>query len=271
MSEKQEVVYTARDKQQAHLLRNLLEEAGIEAAVTADPFSLGAGDDGAARVVVAEEDADDARRMAEELERQGGISEAPADDEGPVELAEWPTCPECGARRTTTCPVCQTSGTDFPQADTRFAGSLELEKGATPTSCGCGSGGCSSGAAKTCCESTSSKAGEVEADDAPAQGADETGESQARADAETPNEEAAEEPYGPRLVLTCTTCDEPFVPEHAGRCEWCGHEFADGYPVDVVEGPPEEEIPMRAWIVMIGLGALAIAAIAYFMLLVPRS
>lgn len=265
MSEKQAVVYTAQDKQQAHVLRNLLEEAGIKAAVTGDPFSAGTDDDAAARVVVAEEDAEEARRLAEELERQGGIAPAPAEseddeDEGLMELAEWPTCPECSARRTTTCPVCQTSGTDFPQADARFAGSLKLEKGAAPMSCGCGSGACSSGAAKS-----RDASAPVEAD------ADKVEEAAATDDAAPSGEDAQEEPRAPRLVLTCTTCDEPFVPEHARRCEWCGHEFPDGYPVDVVEGPPEEELPTRALVVMIGLGVLAIAAIAYFLMLVPGS
>ena len=69
--------------------------------------------------------------------------------------------------------------------------------------------------------------------------------------------------------LTCTMCDEPFEPKHARRCEWCGHEFADGYPVDVHEGPPPEEMNSRVLAVMVGLGLLAIGGIAYFLFLVP--
>lgn len=30
--------------------------------------------------------------------------------------ADWPSCPHCNRPRLTTCPVCQTSGTDFPAA-----------------------------------------------------------------------------------------------------------------------------------------------------------
>jgi hypothetical protein len=38
----------------------------------------------------------------------------------------------------------------------------------------------------------------------------------------------------PALLVLCMQCDEPFTPEFAGRCEWCGHEFPDGFapPVD---------------------------------------
>jgi len=267
MSEKQAVIYTARNKQQAHVLRNLLEEAGIEAAVTGEVLSDGSGVDAAgwvtaARVVVAQEDVKAARRLVEELERRGALAaaagQAHAAEQGAVELAEWPACPECGARRATTCPVCQTSGTDFPQADSEFTASLELEEGARPISCGCGSGGCSSRGPKTGDESVPAEA-------------DAGGEAEAGAEAEggARDEAAHEEPRAPGLVLTCTTCDEPFDPQFLKRCEWCGHEFPDGYPVDVAEGPPEEEITPRALAVMVALGLLAIGAIAYFLFLVP--
>lgn len=259
MSEKQAVVYTARDKQQAHVLRNLLEEAGIEAVVTGHLVSEGTGVEAAgwatvARVMVAEQDAKAARRLVEQFE--GRPPPAPAagqaPEQGAVELAEWPVCPECGARRATTCPVCQTSGTDFPQADSEFMASPELEEGAGPTSCDCGSGGCSSSGPKTGDESAPAEADAAEVAGAGAR-----------------DEASHEEAGAPGLVLTCTTCDEPFDPQFLKRCEWCGHEFPDGHPVDVVEGPPEEEITPRALAVMVALGLLAIGAIAYFLFLVP--
>jgi hypothetical protein len=261
MSQRQAVIYTARNKQQAHLLRNLLEEAGIEAAVTGDLLADGTGVDAvgwatAARVVVAEEDAKAARRLAEEFDRRGATAAAAArpdvSPEGPTELAEWPSCPECGARRTTTCPICHTSGTDFPQADWQFTGSPEPGDGATPVSCGCGSEGCSSREAKTGDEPAQAEAGAADV-----------------AEADGPGETAQEEPPAPRLVLTCTTCDEPFEPQFLKRCEWCGHEFPEGLPVDVAEGPPEEEITTRAIVVMIALGVLALGTIAYFLFLIP--
>ena len=252
---KQAVVYTARDKQQAHLLRSLLEEAGFEAAVTGEASCEDPGADAAAagtgvQVVVARRDASAARRLIEDLDRRGALASAPgrapAAEQEDVELAEWPCCPECGARRTTTCPVCQTSGTDFPQADSDFAASLELEKPAAPTSCDCGSGGCCSRG--------------------PA-----TGDQSALAEPEAgASDEAGHEPAcRPGLVVMCTMCDEPFEPQFLRRCEWCGHEFPDGHPVDVAEGPPGEEITPRALAVMFALGLLAIGAIAYFLLLVP--
>ena len=29
----------------------------------------------------------------------------------------WPTCPQCGRRRSTFCPICQTAGAEFPPAE----------------------------------------------------------------------------------------------------------------------------------------------------------
>lgn len=35
-------------------------------------------------------------------------------------LAVWPVCPQCGRRRSTTCPICNVSGNLFPLADADF-------------------------------------------------------------------------------------------------------------------------------------------------------
>ena len=32
----------------------------------------------------------------------------------------WPICPQCGSRRITACPICHTSGTSFPPADSNY-------------------------------------------------------------------------------------------------------------------------------------------------------
>jgi len=37
------------------------------------------------------------------------------------------------------------------------------------------------------------------------------------------------DPPSPRPLLLCIQCDEPFTPEYARDCEWCGHEFPDGF------------------------------------------
>jgi len=73
----------------------------------------------AARVVVAEQDAAEARKIAEQFDRQTA-HEPTADDQPAKETAEWtdwPICPECGERRSARCPVCGASGTHFPLAD----------------------------------------------------------------------------------------------------------------------------------------------------------
>ena len=60
----------------------------------------------------------------------------------------------------------------------------------------------------------------------------------------------------------CPSCDEPFVPEFPRRCEWCGHEFSDGY--DLEDHLEREAIPVQAMIVILGLVILVLVACAYF-------
>jgi hypothetical protein len=143
----------------------------------------------------------------------------------------WPQCPQCDALRITKCPVCETAGTDFPQADPEFIGTPGLAETAQPMSCGCGSGGCPSGHAP---------------------------------DAADPREAPPSEADAPPLMLICSTCDEPFVPEHPRRCEWCGHEFEDGYDVEPKSREPGEPISGRAIAVIVGLLVLGIVFVAYF-------
>ena len=125
MGGNQIVIYRARTAEDAHMLKNMLDEAGIRAMVTNDALADGAGTDilgwpSLARVVVDEDDALTARRIAVEFDRQeirariDQPAEAAAD--GPVPN-DWPTCPECGQRRTTSCVACGTSGSRFPPAD----------------------------------------------------------------------------------------------------------------------------------------------------------
>jgi hypothetical protein len=64
-------------------------------------------------------------------------------------------------------------------------------------------------------------------------------------------------------MVICPTCDEPFVPEHPSRCEWCGHHFPDGYAVDVVESE-SEQLNSRVIVAAMGLGGLLLALAVYF-------
>ncbi len=140
MIEGQTVIYTARTVQDAHQLKNLLAEERIEAVVLTDTAltdtsQLGLGVDAAgwatgARVVVAEEDARRARQLAVRFDRKAASATGRAEDavagegsmteESPMVLDVWPKCPECDARRWTRCPICNTTGRDFPAVDMGF-------------------------------------------------------------------------------------------------------------------------------------------------------
>jgi uncharacterized paraquat-inducible protein A len=130
------VIYSAASTQQAWLLKNLLAECGITAWVVNDAIQLAGGElpigwTAAARVVVSADDAADARRMAEAFDRQTAhapqdSTEAAAadasvvpgeDDASDDQWPDWPCCPRCGERRSARCPICETSGSDFPLAD----------------------------------------------------------------------------------------------------------------------------------------------------------
>jgi hypothetical protein len=144
---------------------------------------------------------------------------------------DWPRCPACGGLRITRCPICRTAGTDCAEADPDFVGMVDVDQGAEPTSCGCGSGGCTAGA------------GGGESPEQP--------------------EFPAEPP--PRMLL-CPTCDDPFVPEYARRCDSCGHEYTDGYDPEP-ERNADERISARAIAATLALVALLIAIVIYFALI----
>ena len=71
------------------------------------------------------------------------------------------------------------------------------------------------------------------------------------------------------LLVLCKTCDEPFEPEFHLLCEWCGHRFADGSELPTPEWV-ESEMSSRAWIVLAGIVAVVIGAIALFAYIAPR-
>jgi hypothetical protein len=133
MSSKPTVIYTAANLPQAHLLRNMLEDLGIPATVTNDAVQQAIGDipagwSTAPRVVVAEEHAELARRVAMEFDSpgrdrlQGDESADHAIDAaelvaGPPQPVPILACPSCGSRRQAVCAYCGTSGDDFISAD----------------------------------------------------------------------------------------------------------------------------------------------------------
>src|SRR5262245_15741653 len=73
----------------------------------------------AARVVVSDADANQARQFAEAFDRQTARESPDAAMDQPAldQWTDWPLCPKCGARRSARCSVCGTSGTDFALAD----------------------------------------------------------------------------------------------------------------------------------------------------------
>jgi rubredoxin len=134
------VVYSAANTQQAYLLKGLLEEQGIAARVVNDAVQMAGGElplgwPSAARVVVAEADAERARAFAAEFDRrtvqerrtEQQASDDDADDDLPPgpNWSDWPLCPDCGARRTAHCPDCGASRTDFRLAEQQPSGEGE--------------------------------------------------------------------------------------------------------------------------------------------------
>jgi hypothetical protein len=244
MSRRQTVIYKARSPQQAHLLRSLLAEQQIEAVVLGAALGNGLGGGAlgwaaSAQVAVAEDDAPRARQIALEFDSNlssaaasGAVQQSPPEVPAMV-LDAWPTCPQCDARRSTQCPICGTAGTGFKPADTGFVWAPELADaaGGSP-SCSCGPGGCAPAAQQT----------------------------------EVPAADEAES-ESPAPLLMCPTCDEPFTPQYPRLCEWCGHEFPDGYEVELPQDPAEQ-INSRVIAVIVALLLLALAMAAYLLLIV---
>jgi len=221
------VVYTAGTLQEAHFLRNLLEERGIRAVVLNADLQRGAtvelwGSEWTTlpRIAVNEENATTARQIALEFDRSIGTraensAGVVATEESRADRAEhgdnivrvetlpesWPRCPQCGAPRITKCPACGTSGSGFPPAD-------------------------------------------------------QTGD------------ESSDVPAAPPLLL-CIECDEPFTPQYAHDCEWCGHEFADGFrPAPSAEGPDFSP----ALLAVVGVAvAVVVGLLVYFAILLERA
>lgn len=133
MEDNLEVVHVDDDLHLAQLVKNLLEEHGIPAYVAGARHSatpelaaqaLHGGfttDRDKPRVLVADVDAEAARRLIRDAieAKSHGLSSpelARLEEEVERDSTGWPACPSCGRRRHTSCPVCGTAGTDFPEA-----------------------------------------------------------------------------------------------------------------------------------------------------------
>ncbi len=127
------VIYHARNALDASMLRSRLAEQGIRALVDNEMLEGGRGVDllglpTDAQVVVAEGDAERARKIAVEFDaEQTHRGEQPPENVGGE--WSWPVCPECGSQRTATCPGCGRSGTDFAPGD---GAPGEVAEGQTP-------------------------------------------------------------------------------------------------------------------------------------------
>lgn len=124
MSDQSTEIYAAATSIDAYELKNLLAEEGIDAWVVNDNVQVLAGELpmswAAARVLVANEHAAQARKIAEQFDRQTVAAHRQRQAESaeprtaPVSLA---VCPRCGRPRTAVCPICQTAGADFLSGD----------------------------------------------------------------------------------------------------------------------------------------------------------
>jgi hypothetical protein len=230
--------------QDAYLLKNLLLDEQIEAVVLNGVLEGGAGVDilgwpTAARVAVPPDEAERARQIAEQFDaRLAAAAESAASEteesaaESSVPVApEWPRCPECNAPRTTQCPACGATGSNFRPADPAAVDILSPNAAAEAASgVSCGPCGCSSAENASCGPGVAS---------------------------------GAAEPDLPAPALVCPTCDEPFVPQYARRCEACGHEFPDGMDVEPRD-TPLDSINTHILAAMVGIVALIVAIGVWF-------
>jgi hypothetical protein len=104
-------VYTARDTPQAHFVRSLLEQEGIDATVLGDQLALAIGGIPATRgtlpaVWVAEESADAARDVVARYERREPVR--------PTTATPW-VCPQCGETIEPQFTDCWNCGTARPE------------------------------------------------------------------------------------------------------------------------------------------------------------
>ena len=123
MSDELQVVYSAQTVQVAHILRNILEQCGIEAYVSNESGNeLHGGQWNWPVVLVRTKDTEAATLLMQDFEarQQERLAEGFQEPEAPETVAViplWPRCPHCRRPRLTSCPVCQSPGGELPWAD----------------------------------------------------------------------------------------------------------------------------------------------------------
>ena len=130
MNEHSEVIYSAGRIEEAVIVKQMLEDRGIEAIVENQALqgALGELPPGEAtnpRVRVAAENVEKSREVVKAFEHQQHLARErtmDVDIEYDENWDEWPTCPDCQRRRQTVCPVCKTAGTNLPMADPNHDG-----------------------------------------------------------------------------------------------------------------------------------------------------
>jgi hypothetical protein len=65
-------------------------------------------------------------------------------------------------------------------------------------------------------------------------------------------------------MVICPTCDEPFVPEYAARCEGCGQAFPDGYEPSSAPAPAEP-LNTRILVTLAALAILVVGMVIYLL------
>ena len=130
MSEQSKIIYTAGRIEEAVIVKQMLDERGIDAQIENQALQgavgeLPAGESTSPRVRVAAEHAEKAREVVQAFEHQQRLARQRTVDVDVVHdenWHDWPTCPECHRRRQTVCPICETAGTALPLADPNHEG-----------------------------------------------------------------------------------------------------------------------------------------------------
>jgi hypothetical protein len=68
-----------------------------------------------------------------------------------------------------------------------------------------------------------------------------------------------------QVLLICPSCDDHFRPELFRLCPQCGHDYGDG--LEIGRSGEGDQGSVRLWVVMGIMGAIAVAAGAYFYVL----
>jgi len=124
MTERNVVVFSTPESNIAARLCDHLAQVGIQARIIGPRHATAEAQSAApdTQVVVSENDQLVAQQIAlefmrPELHHGCAIVDVLVDDRDPATIDAWPTCPQCGKRRHTMCPICETAGSDFPPAD----------------------------------------------------------------------------------------------------------------------------------------------------------